>query len=110
MRLLEYVSNASERDRITTLLESRGIPVFCQDNIPTIRNPTRGAVFVCINAQYEDAVALLTNEDHEVRQPVDVEEFRTAVSTVGLPAVLKGALIVLAAVLLAWAAILALRS
>jgi len=76
-------------------MESRGIPVFCQDNIPTIRNPTRGAVFVCINAQYEDAVALLANEDHEVRQPVDIEEFKTAVSAIGLPAVLKGALIVL---------------
>jgi len=91
-------------------MESRGIPVFCQDNIPTIRNPTRGAVFVCINAQYEDAVALLANEDHEVRQPVDIEEFKTAVSAIGLPAVLKGALIVLGVVLLAWAAIFALRS
>jgi hypothetical protein len=110
MRLLQYVHDATERDRISILLESRGIPVFCQDNIPTIRNPTRGAVFVCINAQYDDAVALLANEDHEVRQPVDVEEFRTAVRIIGLPAVLKGALIVLAAVVIAWAAILTLRS
>ncbi|HKE47854.1 MAG TPA: hypothetical protein VKB52_07295 [Rhodanobacteraceae bacterium] len=103
MRRLAYLDSAEERDRITLLLESRGIPTFYQSAIRSLlgRDATRGALFVCINAQYDDAVALLSNEHHEVRDPVDVEAFKSAVNTTS-PALVKAVLLVLVVVVAAW--------
>jgi hypothetical protein len=103
MRLLAYVDSAAERDRLTWLLESRGIPTFHQSGARSVlgRIAARGALFVCINAQYDDAVALLANENHEVREPVDVDEFKKAAGTTS-PALVKGVLLLLAVVVAVW--------
>ena len=104
MRLLAYIDSREERGRIANLLESRGIPVFCSNSIRAIRTPP---IFVCLDAQYDDAVALLSNSEHEVAQPVDVEAFRRAEAD-AQPEVLKGAAIALLATALVAALVLAL--
>ena len=72
MRFLGRISDSGERQRIRSLLESNGIPVFEQ---LWRWAPLGTAMFVCINEQYDDAIALLANENHEVRDPVDIEQF-----------------------------------
>jgi hypothetical protein len=37
----------------------------------------RWTLSVCINSQYEDALALMENPDHEVAEPIDVGAFYT---------------------------------
>ncbi|HEV7490234.1 MAG TPA: hypothetical protein VGO25_05475 [Rhodanobacteraceae bacterium] len=62
-------------------------------------------MFVCINEQYDDAIALLANENHEVRDPVDVDQFEMAERTSGLQLELKYALLVLLGIVLIWAGV-----
>jgi len=104
MRFLGRINEFAERQRIRDLLESRGIPVFEQQGRWT---PAGRALFVCINEQYDDAVALLANADHEVRDPVDIEQFEKAERTTGLQQTLNYALLALLAVALMWAAVVA---
>ena len=104
MRFRGSIHDPDERLRIRTLLESRGIPVFEQAGRWTV---TGRAMFVCIDAQYEDALALLANEDHEVHDPVDVAEFEKSERTVGLQLELKYASLALGALLLLWIAVIA---
>jgi hypothetical protein len=47
-------------------------------------NGIGSAIFVCIDAQFEDAVALLSDPDHEVAQPINVTEFNQAITKVGV--------------------------
>ncbi|HKP66230.1 MAG TPA: hypothetical protein VJX31_06360 [Casimicrobiaceae bacterium] len=110
MRRLAYVYSADEQARITELLEGNGIPIYCQAGtraVPFIGGRSYSTIFVCINSQYDDAVALLANENHEVRNPVDVEAFKTAAETTS-PALVKAVLLVLAAVVAAWVLVSAL--
>ena len=109
MRRLAYVSSADEQARITELLESRGIPIYFQSTLRggLFRGMPQGAVFVCINSQYDDAVALLADENHEVRNPVDVDAFKTAAGTTS-PALVKAVLLALAVVVAAWVLVAAL--
>jgi|SRR5690349_7791295 len=106
MRLLAYVKSLEERDRIAMLMESRGIPVFYDKSGRTVLISTI-PIFVCIDAQYDDAVALLANGEHEVAEPVDVEAFRRAEGR-AQPVVLKGAAVALLAVVLIAALVVAL--
>lgn len=106
MRLLAYVQSLEERDRIVGLLESHGIPVFHDTSGRTVLISTI-PLFVCIDAQYDDAVALLANGEHEVAEPVDVAAFRRA-ERQAEPAVLKGAAFALLAVVLIAALVAAL--
>ena len=100
MRRLDYDQTKRDRADIAALLESRGIPVYVDWGWRG-RNPTRGSIFVCIDAQYDDAVALLANEDHDVAEPVDVEAFwKKAPGT--LPTILNWALAILALVIGIW--------
>lgn len=80
---MKLLFESTERDEIYSariLLESRGIPVFI-GNEDSARNfgllhPVRNYTFwVYIDEQFEDALALLGNVDHEVRKPVDIEQY-----------------------------------
>jgi hypothetical protein len=106
MRLLTYVSSLTERDRIAGLLESRGIPVFYDASGRTVLISTI-PMFVCIDAQYDDAIALLANGDHEVAEPVDIEAFRREEQN-AQPVVLRGAAIALLFIVLIVALLIAL--
>jgi hypothetical protein len=106
MRLLAYVKSLEERDRIAMLMESRGIPVFYDKSGRTVLISTI-PIFVCIDAQYDDAVALLANGEHEVAEPIDVEAFRRTEGR-AQPIVLKGAAVALLAVVLIAALVVAL--
>lgn len=91
MKSLGIFNNPSECKQIRDLLESRGIPT----DLNTGSFAGRGALLVCINEQYEDALALLENPEHVVAEPVDVAQFRQAVKTQGLGTILKGGIAVL---------------
>jgi hypothetical protein len=107
MRLLTKAQSRDEQARLVALLESRGIPIYAATGW-TARNPFLGGVFVCIDSQYDDAVALLRDEEHVVADPVDVAEFwKKAPAT--LPTILKGALIVLGVLVVVTACVVALR-
>ncbi len=105
MRLIAQTNDAGERERVRALLEDNGIPVFQQQGY---RAPGPKATFVCIDAQYDDALALLANPDHEVREPVDVQAFHGRADTSGSPQLLKASLLVLLGVLLACALLVVL--
>jgi hypothetical protein len=94
MRLLTKVHASGERAELAAFLESHGIPVFV-DSAWTWRASSRGSVFVCLDRQYDDALALLRNPDHDVAEPIDVAEFWKAAPAT-LPIILKHALEVLA--------------
>jgi len=66
VRLIAQLNDPSERERVRTLLEDNGIPDFQQRGY---RAPGAKATFVCIDAQYDDALALLANPNHQVREP-----------------------------------------
>ena len=106
MRVLGYFQTGEELLRVTELLESRGIPVWKSSRFYRSFN---WCLFVCINDQLEDAVALLKNENHEVRQPVDVSAFKREAQISGSPEILEGALIVLLGLVLLASALAALR-
>lgn len=94
MRLLAYVASRSEQARLVGLLQSRGIPVL-GDEMPGIRYSMQTALFVCIDEQYDDALALLTNPEHTVSAPVDVDAFWKA-SARTQPELLRWSLVTLA--------------
>jgi hypothetical protein len=102
MKLLVRSTSSEERARIKTLLEDRGIPVFEQ---PGYRTVAEAALFVCINEQYDEAIAVLRNDRHEVRNPIDVEAFEAAKRSSGLSAAVKYSLLVLLLVVIVWAAV-----
>ena len=104
MRSLPHIESSAERERVAELLESHGIPVFLGRSG---RNVRTAPMFVCIDAQYDDAIALLANPDHEVAEPIDVEAFKRA-EAAALPSVLRGAALVLLGVVLVAALVVAL--
>jgi len=94
MRLLTYVASRSEQARLIGLLQSQGIPVL-GDQMPGIRYSMQTALFVCIDEQYDDALALLKNPEHTVSEPVDVDAFWKA-SAGTQPQLLRWSLVALA--------------
>lgn len=83
MKSLWFLGNSTECEQIQNLLASRGIPTY-----RSLSRSSPGVLFVCINEQFEDALAVLKNPEHEVAQPVDVEEFQRKTQTEGLGTVL----------------------
>ena len=71
VKSLGEFGRTDECEQIRDLLASRGIPTY----LSTGFKASRGALFVCINEQYEDALAVLKNPEHVVANPVDVSEF-----------------------------------
>jgi len=91
MKSLGSFGNSAECAEIRDLLASRGIPTYLAMGY----RASRGALFVCINEQFEDALAVLKNPEHEVAQPVDVAEFEREARTGGLGTILKGSVALL---------------
>jgi hypothetical protein len=85
-----FSSNSPECAQIRELLASRGIPTFF-----STRFRARGVLFICLNEQFDDALALLKNPEHEVARPVDIEEFQRAARTQGLGTILVGSVAIL---------------
>lgn len=74
MRLLTYIHDRGELNRVTSLMTGKGIATHVV-YVGRAHGPTRWAVFICINAQIDDAVRLLEDERHVVASPIDVAEF-----------------------------------
>ena len=72
MRWLQEEPAPEELDRITELLERNGVPIYVSARLP--RGGPSG-LFVCLDEQYDDAVALLRNPHHKVTNPVDVADY-----------------------------------
>jgi hypothetical protein len=106
MRLLSNFHDPDERTRVGNLLESHGIPVFRQGGMSF--GLSRHALFVCLDEQYSDALALLKNANHEVRNPVNIEQFEKAEQTFGLNTELKYGLLILLGIVLICAAVVAI--
>ncbi len=86
------------------LLASHGIPTYWNQGLGGARAP----LFVCIDEQYDDALALLKNPEHVVAHPVNVEEFKQAGRNQGLGPILisvGGVLLLLLGVLAALIAV-----
>lgn len=80
MKQLLQTMEKQELENARILLESRGIPVFVGNehsaNYAGLASPARQLLlWVVLDEQWPDAVALLRDENHEVRAPVDVAEF-----------------------------------
>jgi len=105
MKSLGNFSNSAECAEIRDLLASRGIPTY----LATGYRASRGALFVCINEQFEDALAVLKNPEHEVAQPVDVAEFERDARTDGLGTILTGGIALLGFLLAVVGALLAIH-
>lgn len=81
MKLLLKTKEKNELDRVRMLLESRGIPVHVdgenQHHLGGHAMPfIQYRLNVVLDAQYDDALKLLEDENHEVAEPVDMEAFR----------------------------------
>ena len=86
MQLLTHVYSWEERARIESLLNERGIPTYARSTgvgRGFYEASKRWAIFVCLNAQLDDAIALLKDPDHDVAEPVNVSEFNEAIESVG---------------------------
>ncbi|MGD8785548.1 MAG: hypothetical protein PVG75_13980 [Thioalkalispiraceae bacterium] len=79
MKYVDKTATLDEANQIKTLLESRGIPAFVSNKryarLSPPFTPYYLGVFIYIDSQYEDALALINNPEHTVKQPVDVTEF-----------------------------------
>lgn len=81
MKLLRETKDKNELDHLRTLLESRGIPVHVgeehQHQLGGHAMPfLRYRLHVILDSQYDDALKLLEDENHEVAEPVDIKAFR----------------------------------
>lgn len=79
MRLLFESESQDELARAKELLEENGIPVFISSEETYRMRPSavlyKKGLWICLEGQFSDALKLLKNPNHEVAQPVDVEEF-----------------------------------
>lgn len=95
MKSLGEFHSSTECSQIRGLLNSCGIPTYW--------NPAYGGasapLFVCIDEQYDDALALLKDPEHVVAHPVDIEEFKQAEQSQGLGSLFVGAGAILLALL-----------
>jgi hypothetical protein len=105
MKSLGSFGNTPECDQIRDMLASRGIPRY----LATGYRARRGTLFVCINEQFDDALAVLKNPEHEVAQPVDIAEFERAAQTDGLGTILMGSVALLLFLLLIVGAVFAVH-
>ncbi|TNJ35790.1 hypothetical protein [Arenimonas terrae] len=74
MKLLGVYSSAEESSAICGLLRKKGIPTYGEISAPSWRL-NRIPIYVCLDSQYEDALAVLANPNHLVANPVDVAEY-----------------------------------
>ena len=99
MRLLEYAQSKERAGEIIGRLRDRGIPTYSKVGGSPWISPYQLAIFVCIDEQFDDAVAVLANREHVVSNPVDVAEFERQSRTTGLSFLAKWSTITLLLVL-----------
>ena len=79
MELVYTTSSIDEANEIKDKLENAGIPVMITgENVSRIQLPFLSSnlgVFVYINNQYDDAMAVIKNSDHQVTTAVDIVAF-----------------------------------
>jgi hypothetical protein len=81
MQILTHAYSSEDRQRIEWLLGERGIPtysVMAGAGRWMTQSANQWVVYVCIDSQLSDALAVLKNPDHEVADPVNVTEFNEA--------------------------------
>ena len=83
MKILFQSDDQDEIEEAKMRLESKGIPVFIANestatNLGPLFIPRGYILWVALDEQYDDAVALLNNKRHIVSAPVDIEEFHKA--------------------------------
>ncbi len=83
MQILFHTTEKAEALNTKILLELRGIPTFIgsENSGPAFGfiAANKYTIWVCLDEQYQDAVALLDNPDHEVTTGIDVDEYYKAV-------------------------------
>lgn len=87
MKSLGEFHSSTECSQIRGLLNSRGIPTYWNPGYGGASAP----LFVCIDEQYDDAVALLKDPEHAVAHPVNIEEFKQAEQNQGIGPMFLGA-------------------
>lgn len=76
---MQYIADVHDGDELRALvdlLEGKGIPTFYRTH--GFRSGTYFKLFVRVDAQYEDAILLMRDSNHEVSAPVDMEKYREA--------------------------------
>ena len=91
MKRLCVVSTFEEADRIARLLEGKGIPIDWRGGSATrnVRAPYSAALYVCLDSQFEDALAILRDPSHVPAQPVDAAQYRLDIEVDGMKSVLN---------------------
>lgn len=72
MRLLTSVHDYGEAESLVQNMRSRGIALYVRSEWRS-RTSGRFLVYVCLDRQYRDATALLSNPDYQPENPVDVD-------------------------------------
>jgi hypothetical protein len=76
MKLLGFWNDHSDASATLSLLESHGVPTHTKYSQLSRAGRSRLAIYVCLDSQYPDAVAVLQNPKHRVSNPVNVAEYR----------------------------------
>jgi len=100
MRLVVYANDNWEAARVLGLLRNNGIATYSKAAGSPWIGPTRIAIFVHFDGQYDDAVALLRNPRHVVRNPIDIERFENASDAQSVAPILRWSVTALAVVVL----------
>jgi hypothetical protein len=92
MKLIYQSSQRSDIESARLLLESRGIPVYVSNedtnrNLSYMSIALKLGIWVVFEDQYDDAIALLTDDTYEVKKPRNVEEYYSTLKKVQCDAV-----------------------
>ena len=96
MKLLCSVDDPFEADRICSLLEEKGIPIYRKASgaglgvigyLPNTQR-YRKTLFVCIDSQFDDALNILKFPSHDPAEPVDSQQFHEDIEAAGYGPVL----------------------
>lgn len=76
MRRLRTFPDDESAHEAARLLESAGIPVFVEETRHSRIGMSDARISVYLDSQFEDALLVLEDPTHEVRDPVDIEQFQ----------------------------------
>lgn len=81
MRMVEKYESRSEADERAAFLQAHGIATHVSDMVSMRPNLAhqgrfRAGLWVILEAQYEDAVGLLKDPDHEIENPLSVDQMQ----------------------------------
>ena len=87
MKLIYQSSQRAEIEATKILLESRGIPVYVSNedtnrNLSYMSIALKLGIWVVFDDQYNDAIALLEDDTHEVENPRNIEEYYSVLEEV----------------------------